>query len=387
VRWKRAALQGARWLQSQATETEHGPMWEVTTEHNGRTSTRASEGLYTGTAGIAWVLAELGVAFKAPALTATARRAADGLCARAQKDEDGGLHWPATGTDIISGNAGIGCALLELHRLLRRDAYLQTARGAAIWLQGQAMTEGEYRKWSSHVGWTRHYPGFSHGTAGIVFFFVRLHRTTKERRWLAAARAGGEWLSANAQADGDGCKWVHFEPATGKTTKPAFRTGWCHGPAGTGLGLLALHTATGEARWLELAEQAAAWEARATRLASDRPSFWSPSRCCGAAGIAEYCLTLYQHTGKAVHLERARLAAKGLHRLARPDAHGMRWTNSARPDKDGKIYYGTSLQLGAAGEGLAFLRLAAAEAALAAAAKGSHAGSRPGPIELPDRRW
>ena len=55
-------------------------------------------------------------------------------------------------------------------------------------------------------------------------------------------------------------------------------------------------------------------------------------------------------------------------------------------DDDGKIYYGTSLQLGAAGVGAAFLRLADAERH-ARTARRSSARWTADLIVTPDRRW
>jgi hypothetical protein len=45
-------------------------------------------------------------------------------------------------------------------------------------------------------------------------------------------------------------------------------------------------------------------------------------------------------------------------RLGKRDGDGLKWTNYDRPDENGVIYHGVSLMLGAAGEGLALLRLA-----------------------------
>jgi hypothetical protein len=89
--------------------------------------------------------------------------------------------------------------------------------------------------------------------------------------------------------------------------------------------------------------------------------YYSPSLCCGAAGVIDFFVDLYRAGRDPAHREYARVAGSNLIDLSKDDGNGRKWTNYDHPDEKGIVYHGVSLLLGASGEGLALLRLAAVD--------------------------
>ena len=96
-------------------------------------------------------------------------------------------------------------------------------------------------------------------------------------------------------------------------------SGWCNGSAGYVFLWTQAHKATGEPRYLELAE-GAAWNAWETRVDTG-------NLCCGLAGQSYALLNLFRHTGDSVWLRRARelagLAAEALVTMRSRDSRGF----------------------------------------------------------------
>ena len=108
-------------------------------------------------------------------------------------------------------------------------------------------------------------------------------------------------------------------------------TGFSHGAAGIAFGLMQLHRATGEARYLEVAEQAIAYEKSVfDEGAGNWPDFRGSenqerptsrphgvSWCHGAPGIAVSRVEAWQNTRKREYLSEARVAAQTTSRILR----------------------------------------------------------------------
>jgi rhamnogalacturonyl hydrolase YesR len=279
------------------------------------------------------------------------RGAADWIVATAQKQ--GGLrHW-GDETDIISGAAGIGLFLLEMHKATGDRRYAECAFGAADWLISQGEKVDGSLKWKSRSSLDRFYTGFSHGTAGVAYFLAKAYESSKEPRYLEHAKAGAAWLMKNAVHERQGVKWFHYEPGHERE----FMTGWCHGPAGTCRLFLELHNLTGDAQYLETAKKGAAWLMATLDPASRNAPYHGLSMCCGAAGVGDFFLDLFLATKDEEYLEYAGRVATFLLDRAKSTENGWKWTNYDVPDKTGKIYYGTGHMVGAAGVGSFFLRL------------------------------
>ncbi len=143
--------------------------------------------------------------------------------------------------------------------------------------------------------------GIAHGWAGILFAQLRVQQA------LAADPPPGlrerlEQLAARAEPVGRGVSWIGTVEHPGQESRtPSHAPGWCSGSAGHVFLWTLAHGVFGEARYLDLAEQAGwyAWEH------PDR----HPRLCCGLSGRAFALLRLYRHTGERQWLDRARQLA------------------------------------------------------------------------------
>ena len=336
----------------------------------------ADAGLYTGLAGIAFVLAETWRATGLDAHRSDATRATRQLLENAGAVGDG-LAWPVPwplpqsddsreSNDIVSGTAGTGLALLQLHRALGIDRALETAEAAAARLLERATETDTGLRWDMWPGYAREMPNFSHGTAGIAYFLATLHRTTGSPEYLDAALAGASYLISQATHDGDatspGYRIFHSRPGG----EELYYLSWCHGPVGTNRLFHQLAEATGDARWRD-------WVVRGARgvmttgIPEQRtPGFWENiSQCCGTAGAAEHFLTLYRATGNAEYKSFVdRLNADLLGRASSvdtPAGGGRRWTQAEHRVQPELLVAQTGHMQGAAGAGKYFLHMDAVE--------------------------
>jgi len=350
------AKKAARGLLDRGVRGDPGFEWKEEDEQDDGTvvAREPSLALYVGAAGIGWVMLALHDATQEPQWYEAARGAGDRIVAAAKRDA-GGWSW-GEDTDIISGPAGFGLFLLELHRVTGERTYLEAAAHAADGLIAVGVADGDGVKWKSAASLERFYTGASHGTAGIADFLLRVHLATKEDRYRAAAEAGARWLLRVAVAEGDGIKWFHYQPEGAQR----FQTGWCHGPAGTGRLFLDLYQVTGRVEYLDAARKGAAWLMAQVDPDAKDASFYGVSMCCGAAGVGDYLLDLHLIAPEARTLEYAAGVGRFLIARAKVDGDGFKWTNYDQADDQGKIYCGTGHMIGAAGIGSFLLRLDAA---------------------------
>jgi len=338
-------------------------------------------GLYTGLAGIAFVLAETARATGRESDRITAAGATSRLIDRARR-VGAGVAWPrgsgsdaVESNDIISGTAGTGLALLNLGRTLRYDDALETAEGAGRRLLDRAIETPTGLRWDMWPGYAREMPNFSHGTAGIAYFLATLHRATGERAFLDAALAGARYLTSQATLDDGGAdaSTPAVPPATGYRifhSRPGgvnlYYLSWCHGPVGTNRLFQQLGEITGDAEWH-------AWVARgargvmATGIPERRtPGFWENiSQCCGTAGAAEHFLTLHRTTGNDEYKAFVDRLNTDLVRRAStvdtPAGAGRKWTQAEHRVQPDLLIAQTGHMQGAAGVGKYFLHMDAAE--------------------------
>jgi Lanthionine synthetase C-like protein len=87
-------------------------------------------------------------------------------------------------SDIISGSAGIGLTLLSLGQELRRPELINLAVQAGTDLLGRSVPTAHDRYWLHEIGAEKQYPNFSHGTAGVAYFLLKLYERTGEKRFL-----------------------------------------------------------------------------------------------------------------------------------------------------------------------------------------------------------
>jgi lantibiotic modifying enzyme len=313
-------------------------------------------GLYEGLAGHMFVLHATHRATGRDDLRAAALRAAGALAAAARTGPRGTASWNDT-TDIISGSAGIGLALLSVRDLLG-DRALELARATADGLEelSKPLPDGQ-RKWMMDPTFPREMPNFSHGTAGVAYFLATLSRQGGDHRHLAAALDGARYLRAISVSSGDGTVIRHHD----NDGAQLFYLGWCHGGAGTSRLWERLFSIDGDAQW-RVAEEGAARGIIAQGVPERRTEgFWNNvSQCCGNAGVAEYFISRYQRSRQAGDLAYARRHADDLLRRGTVDSDAERWVQAENRVSPAAVAAQTGWMQGAAGVGAMLLHLDAA---------------------------
>lgn len=317
----------------------------------------AEAGLYEGLAGIAYTL-ELTHRASGDVRYRDAATRALGVIKGDAQPVGSGVEWSAS-TDIISGSAGIGLFLLWANVELGDREALQLAVQSGKRLIERGQPERGGTKWLVSPQIPRNYPNFSHGTAGVSYFLVSLHRATSDRAFLDAARAGATYLDALATTTPNNGRMVfHSEPGN----EQLFYLSWCHGPAGTARLYHRLADATSDHTYRERVGEFA--QAIVDMKVPERsPGFWNNiSRCCGNAGVTEFFIDLHRVTGDARHLAFAERVTADTLRRATEDDGGMKWVQAENRVSPDAVVAQTGLMQGAGGVGIAMLHLDGAQA-------------------------
>ena len=405
------AIDAARWIQTSAIATPHGTTWPANPADRASVATdlysgsagvvlffvelhratgdpahlavatagadeliaaldrQAETGLYSGLAGIGFVLSEVGRHTGITKYHEGARRVVAMLQARAV-ERGAGVEWNDT-TDVISGSAGIGLFLLYAAEALDAPEARTLAARAGRRLLERSRDEAGGRTWPMDGTSAQLLPNFSHGTAGVAYFLASLYQATKDRAFLDGALAGGAYLKAIANTDGDVCLIAHHEPE--EAGRQLYYLGWCHGPAGTARLWYRLWQATADRAWLDWAAKSARGIVASGIPERQTPGFWNNAgACCGSAGVAEFFLAHHRATGDASSLAFARRVSAQILASAARDAAGIRWPHAEHRTRPAEIVAQTGCMQGAAGIGAWFLHLDAFE----------HGG--PAPVAFPD---
>lgn len=298
----------------------------------GRSSSALGPELYSGTAGVAWFLAELAEVVDDPALRRTAHGAIQHALGRCRIDlvSSGrlGLYSGAMGVaiiaariaalanddelsaaalrvaadvtsasiagthDLLAGTAGAIVGLLAL-----RGASHQDLLSAAARLGDRLITEAiridDMLSWPSSTQrpGLRNLTGLSHGAAGIGQAFLELFHATRERRFASAAESA--FAYERSCFDVDQQNWPDFRETRRPTRRgrheAVFCSFWCHGAPGIALSRLRGFEVLGSARCREEAESALRTTERSVEawLALDKPNY---SLCHGVSGNVEVLL-------------------------------------------------------------------------------------------------
>lgn len=309
-------------------------------------------GLYSGLAGIAYTLEETARISGREAYRTAARKALGAISAGA-KSVGEGVEWSDT-TDIISGNAGIGLALLWLSAA-QKDAGAHTLAVRA----GRRLAEREFRTgdrslWMMSPSFTRNMPNFSHGTAGVSYFLATLAGDLKDERFRDAAIRGAKYLQSVATPTaGNGQRIFHNDP----DGRDLYYLSWCHGPAGTARLFHRLGAVTGDNAWSSYVPRLARGTI-ASGVPKQSPGFWNNiSQCCGNCGVSDFFVAMHGLTSDASYLTFARTCADDVLVRATPEGDGLKWIQAENRVSPNVVLAQTGLMQGAAGVGLSMLRL------------------------------
>ena len=393
--WLAAALKAERWLAASAIHGPNGISWPSDPTNPKSVSTD----LYNGMAGVVLFYLELHNATKDPNALKMARGGADFLLS-SLPDEEGaqmGLYTGVAGTaivlsyahsvtgderyqkgidralsllqkgarrnglgvewndstDIVSGSAGIGLALLALSRQ-RAINTQELAALAGDRLIERSQVVGDGRMWLISPQMPRNYPNFSHGTAGVSYFLTHLSGTTKSRGHLEAALAGERYLQSIVTATPNGGQMIyHSTPGN----EQLYYLSWCHGPAGTARLYRALGAVTSDPKWDARVRQLALG-IQHMKVPERSPGFWNNiSQCCGNCGVSEFFIAMHRASGDARHLAYAEEIGHDTLARATPEGGGLKWIQAEHRVRPELLIAQTGLMQGAAGVGLAMLHL------------------------------
>lgn len=186
--------------------------------------------------------------------------------------------------DVVGGAAGAVLGLLALHETAPEEWVLRRAMHAGEHLLRRRTpgTSG-LRSWAAPDGVRG--SGFAHGTAGVAYALLRLHRTTGDARFREAA------VEAIAEED---TRWSeprgtwtdHAEPG-----QPIHASQWCRGAGGIGL------ARTAGLRDLDTPEVRLDVERAVAAVLTFGPQGLDHP-CCGTTGRAEMLLVAGQRLGR-----------------------------------------------------------------------------------------
>ncbi len=388
--YEECARDAVKWIRAQAVETEHGLAWPAIP---GKKET-ISPDLYSGTAGVVLLLAGAGRRWKDRSMVDRAKEGVPYLRFHAeQRGTDRGLYtgragmalallrlgdlssddavrsfgwrglWHAaaehgymkgigqlpTVNDVISGVAGLGLAFMECpHPALDYDA-----QAAEDLLKRGALASVGIR-WPLDENYPRDLPNFSHGTAGVAFFFAKVYARYQmniddpnlRMRYLVAAEKGANYLLSIANLEKGGCLIYHADP----DGKNRYYLGWCHGPAGTSQLWWQLAKATGDRKWEEYAHRGAQSLLDLGVPEKRTEGYWNnDGLCCGTAGIGRFFLDMYRRSGQKRYWDAAERCAQVILKNAVRDEQGARWVHAEHRVLPQEVYAQTGWMQGAAG--------------------------------------
>lgn len=272
--------------------------------------------------------------------------------------EEGFLFWNGF-NDVLSGLAGTGLFLVDMFEGLGSQKALALAQRAAKTLEHRSQITSAGHYW--RIGPTMNFnlPNFSHGTAGIGFFFARLYEVTGEAGYLETAKQAARYLESIAALEGQKMRIPYGVPNEG-FSRP-YDIGWAHGGAGTLRLFAKLDQLTDESRWSTRVRQLANSLMESGAPGQPQPAYgdepFSLDQRFGLAGAASTLLQLYAKHGDVRYLQATQAYADAIWD-AREQEHAY-WEISRERymGHAGEPARFTGYFYGAAGYGLLMLQL------------------------------
>ena len=236
-------------------------------------------GLYFGTSGVAWFLAEAGEALGRDDLLRRAHELALTIPVRVPN------------SDITHGTAGIGLGQLRQWLSSGDERFLARAVVAAEQvLRAAVRSDDGGAMWPVPVGAPTRLAGtvsygYAHGNAGIATFLFTVAAATGEPEFAAMGNDALLTVLPHAVAIDGAAYWPASPEHAGESSEAGYWPSWCNGSTGIGTAFLRAHLYTGEPGF-RLAADAAALAGLRERWRS------STVQCHGLAGDAELLLDL-----------------------------------------------------------------------------------------------
>ncbi len=278
------------------------------------TTARVPPGLYTGLAGMAWVLADGGYVDDAC-----------DLIERAWRHE---LLFASP--DVFYGVAGVGLSLLHLWRVTGQEPMRTKAAALGTWLLSTGQREGSVICWRRE-GEKAARVGYARGASGIALFLLYAGIACRRPDFVAAAEAG---LSHDLQCAIRGPEAISFPEDAGDTRlrEPY----WYAGTAGVGTALV---------RFVH-AGYARAWRGHLPLMIQDtrRVLTANPGLFSGLAGLGNFLLDCEQYIDEKSLLcaAAAEECARSLMALGMTSPAGTRYPGDLMHKESGDFGTGTA---------------------------------------------
>ncbi|HEX8156281.1 MAG TPA: lanthionine synthetase LanC family protein [Solirubrobacteraceae bacterium] len=244
---------------------------------------RLTIGLYTGTLGIAFASACVGMLLSEDSLAPLAAR-----LVRRISDGEGEI----AGFDFLSGRAGAISGLLILHEALGDRLFLALARQLGDDLVASAERTPRGWSWVSDMEGGNHpnLTGLSHGAAGAGHALLELFDATGDTLYRAGAE--GAYRYERSWFYDDERNWPDLREQPRRSTQPrpgTCRVQWCHGAPGIALARIHAYEVLGDPVYRDEALTALATTESQTEMALRRSTL-SYCLCHGLGGNADVLL-------------------------------------------------------------------------------------------------
>lgn len=203
--------------------------------------TAMNSGYLSGAAGAAFMYLKLSSVFDEPAYL----QKAEELLAWLSDEQNGplvtsenGLAWqlaldPQGGDDaqlatgFEEGAAGIGWVYLQAYKVTGKQEYLETAEGAARWLDSVAIKDSTGYSWHEDESPTNEiiHVNLNNGAAGIGMFMLDLAETSGKQEYYQIAQQAHNWVQATAQIDGNVLYWNDNDGEAPYSNDPSWHWG------------------------------------------------------------------------------------------------------------------------------------------------------------------
>lgn len=184
-------------------------------------------GFYTGSSGAAWVLIEAGRMWDE-------RWTQTGMEALRRVAKEAALEGSY---DLLGGQAGLAAVLAAVGVREGDEALLEAAELVADRLAASAERRADHASWPGTEAQLANLLGLSHGTTGIALALLEVNQVRPKAPYADAAAAALRY--ERGLFDPSRRNWPDFRIAPGEEgSGPRFPVAWCHGATGIGMARL-----------------------------------------------------------------------------------------------------------------------------------------------------
>lgn len=237
-------------------------------------------------------------------------------CIAAAQEENGLLTW--YGFYGILGEGGLILFLIDLYESYGDAIYLDAAIKAGKYI----LSKEEKSPWKGSRWYVLptetfptigkkggYFPGFEYGAAGCGYILAEIYRHTNDSSFLEASKRAAVYILSIANYSEDGqSALVRYNDTY---LDNLYYLGVCQGPIGTSRLFYRLYQITKEEKYQKFVLQLSNGLLRSGAPAIHSAGYWrSNCYCCGAPGMLEHFIHMYQWTKDEKFMDAAKQAAK-----------------------------------------------------------------------------